>query len=532
MEGPFSKPSDLKPESSGIRNLTNFTHSQMFASFYPPKKGNGGTRVTSHDVSSLCQIFEPLTSSIEKNHHKSNHHHLNTCGLPTQPTNSCSNLSEWNGIIFQSQIMGGHFRNRFPIHSPHFIPWRSESLGCPCTLPVMKTLKKRESAAGNRRCPQWVWGCWLINHGRLKCFTDKLFFCQALFRHEITLLTLRRNDSALIVWTLRCSFAKRRHTKPRNNLYEPKREIQIVSRLLLWSKHIFSVCTIFGGSKSPQVGISDPRPNVNGNLESRFSGWQLIGVKQDWILKPQTWWIAPKLNMCFMVPIVQFIISKLMQVIIFKSTRLKSLQIANGKHPAPPGWSTFHIDMVDFGPITMPQPNQYTNLLNRMGNVGASKKKPPIAVDEFPPFSVEHQWKPMGNENRKNPHQNSNIYCEVLILECSWLFRWIDICIEKVSFQPRNDVIAFCFCVDFSTWNSFSWTYTLHDANWLPSNTHNYPARKHARILTPAFLNKCNIQGPLPTQTMHFLRATASTKLPSALFDPRKTQMDILIICK
>ena len=34
------------------------------------------------------------------------------------------------------------------------------------------------------------------------------------------------------------------------------------------------------------------------------------------------------------------------------------------------------------------------------------------------------------------------------------------------------------------------------------------------------------------TQTMHFLRATASTKLPSALFDPRKTQMDILIICK
>lgn len=81
-------------------------------------------------------------------------------------------------------------------------------------------------------------------------------------------------------------------------------------------------------------------------------------------------------------------------------------------------------------------------------------------------------------------------------------------------------------------WNSFSWTYTLHDANWLPSNTHNYPARKHARILTPAFLNKCNTQGPLPTQTMHFLRATASTKLPSALFDPRKTQMDILIICK
>lgn len=229
--------------------------------------------------------------------------------------------------------------------------------------------------SGNRRCPQWVWGCWLINHGRLKCFTDKLFFCQTLFRHEITLLTLRRNDSALIVWTLRCSFAKRRHTKPRNNLYEPKREIQIVSRLLLWSKHIFSVCTIFGGSKSPQVGVSDPRPNVNGNLESRFSGWQLIGVKQDWILKPQTWWIAPKLNMCFMVPIVQFIISKLMQVIIFKSTRLKSLQIANGKHPAPPGWSTFHIDMVDFEPITMPQPNQYTNLLNRMGNVGASKKK-------------------------------------------------------------------------------------------------------------------------------------------------------------
>ena len=138
----------------------------------------------------------------------------------------------------------------------------------------------------------------------------------------------------------------------------------------------------------------------------------------------------------------------------------------------------------------------------------------------------------MGNEDRKNPHQNSNIYREVLILECSWLFRWIDICIEKLSFQPRNDVIAFCFCVDFSMWNSFSWTYTLHDANWLPSNTHNYPARKHARILTPAFLNKCNIQGPLPTQTMHFLRATASTKLPSALFDPRKTQMDILIICK
>ena len=334
--GSLFEPSDLKPESSGIRNLTNFTHSQMFASFYPPKKGNGGTRVTSHDVSSLCQIFEPLTSSIEKNHHKSNHHHLNTCGLPTQPTNSCSNLSEWNGIIFQSQIMGGHFRNRFPIHSPHFIPWRSESLGCPCALPVMKTLKKRESAAGNRRCPQWVWGCWLINHGRLKCFTDKLFFCQTLFAHEITLLSLRRSDSALIVWTLRCSFAKRRHTKPRNNLYEPKRVIQIGSRLLLWPKHIFSACTIFGGSKSPPVGISDPRQNVNGNLESRFSGWQLIGVKQDWILKPQTWWIAPKLNMCFMVPIVQFIISKLMQVIIFKWTRLKSLQIANGKHPAPP----------------------------------------------------------------------------------------------------------------------------------------------------------------------------------------------------
>ena len=65
MEGPFSKPSDLKPESSGIRNLTNFTHSQMFASFYPPKKGNGGTRVTSHDVSSLYQIFEPLSPNLK-----------------------------------------------------------------------------------------------------------------------------------------------------------------------------------------------------------------------------------------------------------------------------------------------------------------------------------------------------------------------------------------------------------------------------------------------------------------------------------
>lgn len=212
--------------------------------FLPPEKGewwDPGNKPRC--LKSLSDFWTPNLKHW-KNHHKSNHHHLNTCGLPTQPTNSCSNLSEWNGIIFQSQIMGGHFRNRFPIHSPHFIPWRSESLGCPCALPVMKTLKKREIAAGNRRCPQWVWGCWLINHGRLKCFTDKLFFCQTLFRHEITLLTLRRSDSALIVWTLRCYFAKRRHTKPRNNLYEPKWEIQIVSRLLLWSKHIFSVCAV------------------------------------------------------------------------------------------------------------------------------------------------------------------------------------------------------------------------------------------------------------------------------------------------